>query len=154
MLLRAVQCQGYKGLGRTTNLSLRKVTVLFGKNNSGKTNPSTTPNLTAASFSNNAMYSLVHGDIAFGSSFLDLASMDQPHPTVSYGIEWSKNNRLSISLQNVISHAQEDTVQPLALRWIAMYASISAFVQDFQSQRIDRLLNGFQTTNRYVCRSA
>jgi predicted ATPase len=114
VLLRAVQCQGYKGFSQSTRLPLRKITVLFGKNNSGKTTLARLPMFTAASFANNStMYALAHNNIAFGASFLDLASLNQPHPRISFGMEWSRNNRLNVTLQNVISHAQEDTVQPV-----------------------------------------
>ena len=113
MTLRAIECRGYKGFRLPTRLPLHKITVLFGKNNSGKTTLARLPMFAAASFANtDTMYALSHDSLTFGSSFADLASVDQPHPQISFGIEWSRKNRVSIALQHIASQKQGDSVQP------------------------------------------
>ncbi len=43
MSLKQVWCEGYKAFSRRTDLELRPVTVVFGRNNSGKTTLSRLP---------------------------------------------------------------------------------------------------------------
>jgi len=113
VILRAIECRGYKGFGPQTRLPLHKITVLFGKNNSGKTTLARLPLFAAASLANaDTMYALTYDSLTFGSSFTDLASVDQPHPQIYFGIEWSRNNRIGIALQYVASQKQGGSVQP------------------------------------------
>jgi predicted ATPase len=108
MQLRAVQCSGYKAFRTLTDLPLRQLTVLFGKNNSGKTTLARLPLFVVASVSNEAsMYTLSAAGQRFGSSFADLGSVDQAHPSVSFGVHWTSNRRIAIELQNVISRDSE-----------------------------------------------
>lgn len=116
MVLRAIECRGYKGFRLQTRLPLHRITVLFGKNNSGKTTLARLPIFAAASFSNpETMYALAHNGLTFGSTFAELASVDQPHPQISFGIEWSRRNRINVTLQHIVSSKRGDTVQPTAV---------------------------------------
>lgn len=116
MLVDAVECAGYKAFRSQTRISLRKLTVLFGKNNSGKTTLARLPLLVAASLINQeTMYALTVGDVRFGTSFVDLASADQPHPRISLGIVWSSEQSLRVDLQNIAAHERPDVVQPVSM---------------------------------------
>ena len=142
MLLRAVECRGYKAFRNSTRLALRPITVLFGKNNSGKTTLARLPVFAIASIANrDSMYALSHEGIRFGSSFADLGSIDQPHPRVSIGLEWSNSNRIHLDLQHVTSHPNQDSVQPARVQ-IDQFAPIkSTLVRDVDSPVYDLIMD-------------
>jgi hypothetical protein len=62
------------------------------------------------------MYALFHERLTFGSSFSELASVDQRHPNIYFGLQWPDDNSLAINLQHVISRIQPDSVQADLLR--------------------------------------
>jgi predicted ATPase len=113
MQLRSIECAGYKAFDQHTHLPLPKLAVLFGKNNSGKTTLARLPLFAAGSLSNHSsLYSLTAANQIFGSSFTDLASANQAHPRISFGIAWSKNRRIRIDLQHITSTERGENVQP------------------------------------------
>lgn len=113
MLLRTVECMGYKAFRRHTRIPLRKLTVFFGKNNSGKTTLARMPLIIAASITNSqTMYALSSSGLRFGSSFTGLASADQAHPKISFGIEWDSKHSIRFELQHIASRDLPDSVQP------------------------------------------
>ena len=124
MLLTEVECEGYKAFSAPTRMALRPLTVIFGKNNSGKTTLARLPLFVAASLADlEHFYALSVGDIRFGSSFTDLASSDQPHPRIFVRIKWDpsfeKEERpsrsLASELQYVTSGVEPHSVQPRRL---------------------------------------
>jgi hypothetical protein len=91
--------------------------VLFGKNNSGKTTLARLPLFIASSFSNQeSFFSLSAAGQQFGSSFVDLASVDQAHPRVSFGMAWTSRRHMAIELQHVASQEGDDSVQPVTIQ--------------------------------------
>jgi hypothetical protein len=104
VVLNTIQCRGYRAFGRPTSLSLRAITVIFGKNNSGKTTLVRLPIFIMASSLDRHMYSLSALGTRFGASFTDLASVDQPHPRLFVGLSWDHDIVLAC-----------DPVQPLNL---------------------------------------
>lgn len=113
--LNAVECEGYLAFAKRTRLDLRQLTVVFGKNNSGKTTLARLPVFLAASLASSAFYSLEALGITFGSSFGGLASLDQPHPRISLGLEWAQRHRLAATLQHVASADGRESVELLAV---------------------------------------
>lgn len=113
--LTAVECEGYMAFAKRTRLDLRQLTVVFGRNNSGKTTLARLPVFLASSLASSAFYSLEALGITFGSSFPGLASLDQPHPRISLGLEWTQRHRLAATLQNVASADGRESVELLAV---------------------------------------
>lgn len=102
--------EGYRAFSSPTTLSLRRLTVIFGKNNSGKTTLTRLPLFIGASLNSAELYSLVAGRLRLGNSFRDLASRHDPHPAVSYWVVREDGQRWRTDLQ-VVSHALTETVQ-------------------------------------------
>lgn len=116
MPLRAIECEGFKALSGPTTVDVRPITVIFGRNNSGKTTLARLPIFAAASLiERKNLFSLTHGEIRFASSFLDLASVDQAHPRISFGLRWNSPSALRIQLQHVTADISADSVQPRLL---------------------------------------
>lgn len=114
MSLDSIRWEGLKGLRRRGELELKPLNVIFGKNNSGKTTLARLPLFVAASMAEEKLlYALSFEGHRFGSSFLDLASADQAHPTIRFGAAWSdRSNSLTIRLQHVFAGKGESSVQP------------------------------------------
>lgn len=126
MSLRRVECEGYKAFGSPTAVTLTRLNVIFGRNNSGKTTLARLPIFAAASFVDlDRSYALSAGNVRFGSSFLELASPDQAHPRIAIGLEWdraplpsgdaseavSPGIGLKVVLQHVSKGVEQQTVQ-------------------------------------------
>jgi hypothetical protein len=121
MFLSSVECQGYKAFSAPTGMDLRRLTVIFGRNNSGKTTLARLPLFAAASFADiDHGYALSVGDIRFGSSFTDLASGDQPHPSIRFRLAWQPTatgvtkealRSLELELQYVAAGVEQHSVQ-------------------------------------------
>lgn len=125
MFLKSVECEGFKTFSAPTNMALSRLTVIFGRNNSGKTTLARLPLFAAASFADiDHGYVLSSGDIRFGSSFLDLASIDQPHPSILFKLSWQpttsadtagEQRSLELELQYVAVGVEQHSVQPRKL---------------------------------------
>lgn len=123
MTFQEVGCEGYRVFSAQTSIALRSLTIIFGRNNSGKTTLARLPIFAAASLTDvDHMYSLSSGGIRFGSSFLDLASQDQVHPRISFQLAWKSassddqtTSRLGFELQSVTTGLEQYTVQPRSL---------------------------------------
>src|SRR5262249_32455002 len=112
VVFEAVGCQGYRAFSRSTRVPLRPITVIFGKNNSGKTTLVRLPLFAMASAIDPRMYSLDVSGLRFGTSFSDLASVDQPHPRISVELTWAPERRIAFELQRVITSDGAESVQP------------------------------------------
>src|SRR5262249_19185361 len=111
MALESVECWGDKAFRDFIRLDLAPLTVIFGKNNSGKTTLGRLPLFVMASFVNRKMYALSAKEARFGSSFADLASSDQPHPRVVATLSWTPSRMLHFDLQRVVSGSGGESVQ-------------------------------------------
>jgi hypothetical protein len=112
-MIQTLQCEGYKAFRQALNLDTPRITIFFGKNSSGKTTLARLPVLIAASLTNpDQFYSLSAHGITFGSSFTDIGSAFDPHPSLTLGIQWSTRKSLTITLQHISGQYQSDTVQP------------------------------------------
>ena len=112
--LRSFYCDGYKAFASRREVAVEPVTVVFGRNNSGKTSLVRLPLFAAASLSgaSRRMYALSHGRIRFGSSFRGLANADQPHPHLAFGVAWDEGRSLGVELQYLASSIElEESVQ-------------------------------------------
>lgn len=100
MLLSQVRCEGYKAFAGPTQYNLAPVTVLFGKNNGGKTSLARLPLFSAASLTADPELLALHAfGVKFGATFADVASVSQPHPNLSFGLGMQDGPTLDVSLQ-------------------------------------------------------
>jgi hypothetical protein len=114
LTLRKFYCEGYKAFTSRLEIAIRPITVVFGRNNSGKTSLVRFPVFAAASLSGTSrqMYALSHGRIRFGSSFRGIANADQPHPHMAFGLSWDPRRALGVELQYLASPGDvEESVQ-------------------------------------------
>lgn len=108
-----LQCEGYKAFKAPVKVDIPRLTIFFGKNSSGKTTLARLPILIAASMTNpEQFYSLSAHNLDFASSFTDLASTIDPHPSLTLGVRWSARRSLMTRLQHVSSQQDPDYVQP------------------------------------------
>lgn len=114
-MFQSVECRGYKAFSQQTRLDLRPVTVIFGKNNSGKTTLARLPIFVASSIASENLYALSALGIQFGSSFSDMASVEQAHPAISIGAKWATGGGLAVELQRVVTRESIHTVQPTSI---------------------------------------
>lgn len=112
-MIKALQCSGYKVFKEALQLDMPRLSIFFGKNSSGKTTLVRLPILIAASLTNaDQFYALSAHGLTFGSSFTDLANATDPHPALTFGLQWSTRKRLIVTLQHVASQQDSDSVQP------------------------------------------
>ncbi len=109
MVLRVISCEGYKAFNQPTVLEFGAITVIFGKNNSGKTTLARLPMFLAASLSDSNFYALKSAGVNFGSSFNDLASAEQVHPRMTMSLTWDESS-IQATLQRVSSPEGKDRV--------------------------------------------
>jgi AAA ATPase-like protein len=111
MVLESMACSGYKAFRDPIRLDLAPLTVIFGKNNSGKTTLARLPLFIMASLADRKMYALSAKEARFGSSFADLASSDQPHPRLSAMLGWKPSRMMFFDLQRVVSGSGGESIQ-------------------------------------------
>ncbi len=126
MLLRYVQCEGYKAFNAPTRVDLRPLTVIFGRNNSGKTTLARLLMFATASLADlRHGYALSSGELRFGSTFSELTSIEQPHPSISFEVGWNETTRrpdtvresvFGIELQLVTTGVEQHDVRPRQLK--------------------------------------
>lgn len=115
MTLGAVECRGYKAFHGSTRLNMRRLTIVFGKNNSGKTTLARLPIFATASLINKQLVTLRSRDVSFGSSFSDLTSSDDPHPSLFIKVTLEDGKSLAVQLQRVTTYHPHEVIQPLRL---------------------------------------
>ena len=118
--LTSMECGGYRAFDQPTSIELRRLNVIFGRNNTGKTTLARLPLFAAASVAESPdLYALATRGIRFGSSFRSLASAHQPHPRIRFGMTWSDRDgnrrRLALDLQHLITSGREQMVVPTAV---------------------------------------
>ena len=106
-MIKSVKCEGYRVFGSPTELELHPLTIVFGKNNSGKTTLVRLPLFIGASIHRPERYALAGQSVHFGSSFRDLATRTNPHPTVTYGAVLDGEDSMHVELQVQISGLEE-----------------------------------------------
>ncbi|WP_370968959.1 AAA family ATPase [Amycolatopsis sp. cg9] len=112
MALTAIECRGYKAFDQHVRVELRRLTVLFGKNNSGKTSLARLPIFALASLSSAEMFRLRTPVLSFGNSFLDVASASQAHPSIMLGVEFG-SSALRVELQRIVGYSGQEMVAPV-----------------------------------------
>ena len=114
-MLALVGCRGYRAFESDTQLELRRLTIVFGKNNSGKTTLTRLPLFIGAAVGSPQGYRLASGTTRFGSSFRDIASVGEPHPSISYWAATTTGSDWMVELQSV-SRGLEEHIQPKRVR--------------------------------------
>jgi predicted ATPase len=143
-VIQVFHCAGYKAFGEPVKLDTPLVTVFFGKNNSGKTTLVRLPVLIAASLTNpDSFYALSAHGLTFGSSFTDLTTASDPHPSIFLGIQWSARRRLAVTLQHVTSQQDADSVQPTFVQVDGTAKTIGLQSKQTETSRtlVDSVLN-------------
>lgn len=107
-MLARVGCQGYRAFQEETQLNLNHLTVIFGKNNSGKTTLTRLPLFIRSSMADPHFYALHDEGLRYGASFRDLTNLSDPHPTLSYSLETTDRLNWAVELQSVSSGFEEE----------------------------------------------
>lgn len=150
-MIRTIRCQGYKAFNSAIEITLQPITVFFGKNNSGKTTLARLPIVIAAGLTNpNTFYSLSARNLVIGSSFMEIANAGDPHPAISYGVDWSQGRNLSVGLQHIATSEGQDRVQPTFIQvdrhrqsyqlGIAMPSTAQALIESSLPEASKRIL--------------
>lgn len=101
-MLTELKVHGYGPFSGVAQLELRRLNVIFGKNNSGKTTLARAPIFVSASLGNESLYALASGDLKFGNSFRDLAYAEHAHPLIKYSVA-DDSSLVQVALQAVTS---------------------------------------------------
>ena len=106
MTIRSLGASNYKGFRDAEALTLAPLTLLLGRNNSGKSALARLPLLLGASLAPSAPATPVDIDAVpgdLGGSFLDLIYGRRPHGSIGLSVEFESNAdfRLAVTIQNV-----------------------------------------------------
>jgi hypothetical protein len=133
MRLEALSFSNYKVFPGNETLELRPLTVLIGRNSSGKSVIARLPLLLAQSLSDLAEspLDLEFQGLNFGASFVDLIHNRNPHGAISLGAIFSLDSGDAVELQTKIQHFDEYRLQlvthfelrqsnqpPIILTWV------------------------------------
>ncbi|MCP4700115.1 MAG: AAA family ATPase [Gammaproteobacteria bacterium] len=133
MKITAFNCKAYKAFREETRINLRPLTLIFGKNNSGKSTLLRLPRLLLRSLSTHARngFPLKIDELSFAKSFRELTYGGLAHGTASFGIRLEDEEEcldLQATVQNgflrnelskefnVVSHL--DIAQPRQLKLV------------------------------------
>ena len=109
-MLATVGCRGYRAFREPTSLHMSRLTVIFGKNNSGKTTLTRLPLFIRSALSDPNFYALSDRELRYGSSFRDMANLSDPHPAIGYWIITEEGHQWAVDLQSV-SRELEEVIQ-------------------------------------------
>jgi predicted ATPase len=98
-----IEFESYKSFPDKQLLALRPITIVIGKNSSGKSALSRLPLLLANAFSPDSEepISINHKGVQFGGSFIDLIYNRLPHGSVKMSINFTEETSISFNVQNV-----------------------------------------------------
>jgi hypothetical protein len=115
MFLTSLTCENYKAFRDPTTIEIKPITILIGKNSSGKSVLSRLPLLVGRALSVNATspLELAFDELDFGSSTLDLIHNRVPHGAIKVGATFGSYNR-TCSLSATIQHFDEYKLQQIA----------------------------------------
>lgn len=105
-MISEIGCRGYRAFEQAV-VPFGKLTVVFGKNNSGKTTLTRLPLLIGEALRRNAPYVLEAKETRFGASFRDLTNIAAPHPSLSYWVSTVSGGHWEIDLRLVTRELEE-----------------------------------------------
>ncbi|MCP4350860.1 MAG: AAA family ATPase [Desulfobacterales bacterium] len=113
MKLTAISFENYKSFQKRQSIEIRPLTILIGRNSSGKSVIARLPLLLARSLSNRAESPLdfEFDGLDFGSSFSDFVHNRRPHGDVSIGANFLLNSGNSLKFFSKIQHFDEYRLQ-------------------------------------------
>jgi hypothetical protein len=103
---------GYKAFSAPVTIRPRRITVIFGKNNSGKTSLVRAPLFIRSALGRPGLYSLQQNDTHFGSSIQDLTSSDEAYPSLSYSISVTGGESIGVTLRRTLTTGLIERVIP------------------------------------------
>ncbi|MGL5830118.1 MAG: AAA family ATPase [Angustibacter sp.] len=109
-MITAIECSGYRTYLYPTRVSLRRLNVLFGRNNSGKTTLLRLPAFACESLRDENLLALSTSETRFGASFRDIASAGSGHPDLEFAIHTDRESFARVHLQEVSSLYHEEVV--------------------------------------------
>lgn len=113
MKITSLNFSNYKAFHASETLEMRSLTVLIGRNSSGKSVVTRLPLLIQQGFSRsaNAPVELEIGDFDFGSSFVDLIHGRSPHGAISLGASFEMENGNPVEFRTTIQHIDDFKLQ-------------------------------------------
>ncbi|RYY52784.1 MAG: DUF3696 domain-containing protein [Chitinophagaceae bacterium] len=103
MRLTHIEFESYKTFSTKEKVQIRPITLVVGRNSSGKSALSKLPLLMANSFlpSSEEPISVHHNGVDFGGSFTDLIHNKYPHGSLKIKLFFSEKIQLSFEIQNI-----------------------------------------------------
>lgn len=103
MKLQSIEFESYKSFPDCQIMTIRPLTIVIGKNSSGKSAFSRLPLLLANSFSPDSEEPITvsHNGVEFGGSFIDLVYNRLPHGSVKMTMKFIENTTISFNVQNI-----------------------------------------------------
>ena len=106
MELKRIKFRNYKAFKDKQELEIKPITILIGKNSSGKSVVSRLPLLLAKSLNenSNSPIELQFDDLEFGGAFRDLVHNRIEHGNVTFELEFESNEdiiKLEVTIQNI-----------------------------------------------------
>ena len=103
MKLLSIEFESYKSFPEKQSLTLRPITIVIGKNSSGKSAFSRLPLLLANSFTTDSEEPMTvsHNGVEFGGSFIDLIYNRLPHGSLKMAMNFADDTRIAFVVQNI-----------------------------------------------------
>lgn len=132
MSLLRMRLTNYRCFEERTEIELRPLTIVLGKNNSGKSALVRAPLIFEKGIRTNSPEPLDLDDIGDETveSFTDMIYGRRPHGSLSVGMDLQRRNRLPVSLDAVIQHIDEYSLQIVSYLIINKQDSSSHFEWD------------------------
>lgn len=123
MKLKQISFKNYKAFAEEQTLELRPITILIGKNSSGKSAIAKLPTLLENSLSGkiDTPLLLINNGVELGGDFRDLVYKRDPSTPVELGIEWEDGQSLSVKLIRPVG----GNSQPIINQWFMKNDSMS-----------------------------
>lgn len=103
MILQSIEFESYKSFPQRQTMTIKPLTIVIGKNSSGKSAFSRLPLLLANSFTpeSEEPITVSHNGVEFGGSFIDLIYNRLPHGSLKMTMNFSDETIINFEVQNI-----------------------------------------------------
>ena len=145
MELKKINFRNYKAFKNNQELEIKPITILIGKNSSGKSVVSRLPLLLAKSLNenSNSPVELEFDEIEFGGAFRDLVHNRNEHGSISFELEFRSEDNL-IKLSATIQNIADSPIQ-----FISKYSLKSNLVNIELNHILDKYSNLYSKVQKY-----